>query len=188
MKTNRNIEKYRESLKVKLLEYQKSLDEVESELKTLIQEYNKKTKEKSMVEMMAEYSKTFSEITLKKQECVYLVEKVKLDLLEKKYANQRGYSDIEPYEVIEERTPNLYIIRGMKSVQTEESKQKMKESFMPGDFHCHFDNFLQDWIIEPDEEGRQVKVRRHKDGKFYDSDGQRYEISEKPIKFYDFNV
>lgn len=107
------------------------------------------------------------------------------DLLEKKYANHYMYSDIEPYEVIEERTPDLYIIRSMKC--TEGDMTKLKDSFVAGGFCGHFDNSLQEWNIESDENGTIQKIRRHKDGTWRTPSGSKFSISSRPVKFYDYN-
>lgn len=108
------------------------------------------------------------------------------ELIEKKYANEILYSDVKPYEVLEERTENLYLIREMKCTEKEESKQARFQSFVPGGFCGTFDNNLQEWEIVPDESAPVLKIRRHKDGIFY-LNGRRFSISEEPIRFYDFN-
>ena len=108
--------------------------------------------------------------------------------MEKKlFANRMGWSDIEPFEVIEQRTEKLYVVREMEAVETKESIIARNKSFVPGGFFGHFDNDLQDWDIKPKEKGFTFNIRRHKDGHFYDTCRQRYVISEKPIKYYDFN-
>ena len=107
--------------------------------------------------------------------------------LEKKYMTQCLHSDANPYEVIEERTEKLWIVRRMKAEETEESKQRRSTSFAMGGFLGHFDNSVQDWHIEPDPEGEVVAIRLHIDGRWYDAYGLRYVPSQKPYKFYDFN-
>ena len=130
---------------------------------------------------------TFGDLHDKREWLIKEIKKLELELLEKKYANHYGYSDVEPYEVVEEITPNKYLIRWMKSVQTEESKNKLKESFVVGGFCGHFDNDLQEWNIASCEDVLPFAIRRHKDGKWYDVYHRKYVISSKPIKFYDFN-
>ena len=107
--------------------------------------------------------------------------------LEKKYMTQCLHSDANPYEVIEERTEKLWIVRRMKAEETEESKQRRSTSFVMGGFLGHFDNSVQDWHIEQDPEGEVVAIRLHIDGRWYDAYGLRYVPSQKPYKFYDFN-
>ena len=75
----------------------------------------------------------------------------------------------------------------MKSEQTEESKKKLKESFVAGGFIGHVENDLQEWDISSQNETKPFAIRRHKDGNWYDLYHRKYVISSKPIKFYDFN-
>lgn len=107
--------------------------------------------------------------------------------LDKKYMAQCLHSDVNPYEVIEERTEKLWIVRRMKAEETQESKKKRQSSFVPGGFLGHFDNSLQEWNIEPDPNGEVVAIRLHIDGRWYDSYGLRYVPKMEPYKFYDFN-
>lgn len=115
------------------------------------------------------------------------IEYLETELIDKKFANLIGYSDVDPYEVIEERTANCYVIRSMDAVETEQSKHDRLESFIPGGFCGHFDNDVQDWDITSNENGFIIKIRRHKDGCWYDAHGARYNIENAPRKVYDFN-
>lgn len=107
--------------------------------------------------------------------------------LERKYMTQCLHSDANPYEVIEERTDKLWIVRRMKAVETEASRQRRMSSFVPGGFMGHFDDTDQEWDITPDACGEVMAIRRHIDGRWYDSYGIMYTPSEKPYKHYDFN-
>lgn len=115
------------------------------------------------------------------------IRRMEIELLDKKYANKILFSDVEPFEVIEEKTPNLYVVRSMKAVQTDSSKENLSNSFVRGGFVGTYDNDLQEWDITPDENGEILNIRKHKNGKFYDSNRVEYVISNKPCKFYDFN-
>ena len=106
---------------------------------------------------------------------------------EKKYMSQCLHSDVNPYEVIEERTEKLWIVRRMKVEETEESKKKRQSSFVPGGFLGHFDNSVQEWNIESDDDGEVTAIRKHSDGRWYDSYGILYSPTMKPYKYYDFN-
>lgn len=100
-----------------------------------------------------------------------------------KYANQIGYSDIHPYEIIERRTERKLIIRAMATLELEWEKE-----VYAGGFSAHFANQdKQKWDIQPNEQGHEVAIRLHKDGHWYDTDGSRYRLSDKPSKFYDYN-
>lgn len=186
-KINSNIEKYRASLRMKLADYEGKLIEVENELQTLYPKYKEKTQGKSFFEVTSIYTEMLlGSVNLKKQ-YKHNIDAIKTELIENKYANKKGFSDITPFEVIEERTPNLYVIREMTFEQTEESKEKVMASFEQGGFNGHYDNFLQDWNITPKEDGLIIKIRKHRDGFFYDSMKNKYEISETPVRFNDFN-
>ena len=107
--------------------------------------------------------------------------------LEKKYMSQCLHSDVNPYEVIEERTEKLWIVRRMKAVETEDSRWRRMKSFVSGGFIGHFSDLEQEWDIEPDPDGEVVAIRKHIDGRWYDPYGIRYAPSTKPYKYYDFN-
>ena len=104
------------------------------------------------------------------------------------YMNRHGYTDVYPYEVISIDTPKKMTIREMLAAETEESKKRRKESFVPGGFCGHTDNDVQEWDIHSNSNSRfDFAVRLHNDGYWYDTNGNRYAMSNKPIKFYDFN-
>lgn len=108
--------------------------------------------------------------------------------LEKFYCNRHLYSDIQPYEVIGITSDTKLRLRSMNAVQTEESVKRLKESFSPGGFLGHFDNDEQEWVCTSDDKGIIVDVRRRKDGHFYEvNDSIPYVLSDKPVKFKDFN-
>ena len=110
-----------------------------------------------------------------------------IELYENKYANKLIGSNIYPFEVIKEINVNEYIIREMRCSETEKSINERNKSLTEGCFAGHYDNFVQDWIIESDISKEPFKIRRHKDGQWYDKNGMKYAIKNKPIKFYDFN-
>ena len=108
--------------------------------------------------------------------------------LDKFYCNRHLYSDVQPYEVIEVISDTRLKLRSMNVVQTEESVKRLKESFSPGGFLGHFDNDEQEWVCTSDDKGIIVDVRRRKDGHFYEvNDSIPYVLSDKPVKFKDFN-
>ena len=107
--------------------------------------------------------------------------------LDKKYMAQCLHSDMNPYEVIEERTEKLWIVRRMKAEETEESKKRRLSTFVPGGYIGHFDNSAQEWHIESDPDGEVMAIRLHIDGRWYDAYGIRYVPKEEPYKHYDFN-
>lgn len=136
---------------------------------------------------MYDYVDACGEYTRREKELKKIIETLEIEVLDVKYANHIAYSDINPFEVIDDSLSNLYVIREMKSVETKESVEKRKASFVPCGFIGRFDNRLQEWNITPDENGSIVVIRKHKDGRWYDTSNNVYAICERPIKFYDFN-
>ena len=75
-----------------------------------------------------------------------------------KYANQCGYTDVEPFEVIEERTPTKLVVRGMDA----ELDPTWKPEFYPGGFFGHTaNNRQQRWLITSNPEAPTRVVRKH---------------------------
>lgn len=111
------------------------------------------------------------------------------ELINKKYANKYQGKNIYPFEVIKEININEYIIRELKCTETETSKySREKTCVIKGIYGAQFDNSKQNWNIESDNTNVEFKIRRHKDGNWYDRNGIKYQISDKPTKFYDFNL
>lgn len=104
------------------------------------------------------------------------------------YANQHFYTDVEPWEVVEIRTDRLLIVRPMKATIKAEAKKALQESFVPGGFVGHFDNYAQEWDFTSDTTAGTAEVRRHKDGTFHlAGDSTRFHLATEPRKFYDYN-
>jgi hypothetical protein len=105
----------------------------------------------------------------------------------KAFANFSGYSDVEPFEVVDVRTENKVVIRAMKAERAEGWKPK----FVSGGFSAHCtnnDDQRNSWSISPDEDGRLVTIRWSKAKmRWQCADGSRYYMSDTPSKKYDFN-
>lgn len=102
---------------------------------------------------------------------------------EKIYANMRGWSDVEPFEVIERRTENKLIVRAMSATLDPD----WKPEFVVGGFAGHCTNqSSQRWIITPNEGGHEFAIRKNNKGKWMHR-AMRFELSDKPVKFYDYN-
>lgn len=192
MKTNKirakKMEQYRCSLVKEKDGYLKELEKIKEYLSECQSEYRNICKDNlDEKKRNQHFRRIFGDLPQKQREIECKIKKIDTELIEKKYANRHGYSDIEPYEVIEEKTPNMYTIRWMESVQTEKSKKELRESFVAGGFLGHYDNNLQEWNCTPCEDYGCFTIRRHKDGNWYDVNHQKYFISDRPIKFCDFN-
>ena len=118
----------------------------------------------------------------RKQELLILV-------AEKKYANQYLYSDVNPWEVIEEKSPVRIVVRAMRCQIKPEARKALQESFVPGGFLGHFDNAVQEWDISPDKDGMTIELRKHKDGRWYEAGSRScpFILSTEPFKRYDYN-
>ena len=97
------------------------------------------------------------------------------------YANKLGWSDVTPFEVIERKNEKLLVIREMTCDNVK------VPSHTPGGFSAHFENQEQEWNVTPDRNGRIEKIRLHKDGKWRDKHGNNYDVSDRAIKFHDYN-
>lgn len=185
---NNKMNEYRTALIKRKSDLVSELEETERTINDLVPEYKSKCQGVEDFNIRHKYFReVFGDLHDRKRNLENEIKKIDVDLIDKKYANRYGWSDIEPYEVVEERTPNMYKIRWMKSVQTEESKKRLSESFVAGGFCGHYDNDLQEWNYTPCEDSECFTIRRHKDGNWYDVYRRKYVISDRPIKFYDFN-
>jgi hypothetical protein len=101
-----------------------------------------------------------------------------------KYANEMGYSDVEPHEVVRQVSDKCLEIRAMKA----DRDPSWKPEFIPGGFAGHCTNqSSQRWVISPNASQPTVRIRLGKNGKWKDRNGNRYVLSDHPIKFYDYN-
>lgn len=100
------------------------------------------------------------------------------------YANQIGYSDVTPYEVVRIVSDKTIEIREMDAVRDE----SFKLNFIPGGFSAHCDNQSdQKWIISSNEENNVVRIRLSKNRGWQDKYGRRFALADEPRKFYDYN-
>jgi hypothetical protein len=101
------------------------------------------------------------------------------------YANHIGYSDINPCEIVRRVSDRTIEVRPMSAVRANPAEDM---GFKPGGFMGHFsDQYKQEWTITSNPEARTLLIRLHKDGKWRGSNGDRYVLAVKPIKFYDYN-
>lgn len=120
------------------------------------------------------------------------IDELKLFVLptEKKFFNEHLFSDVHAYACVEEITPRMVKVVRLNAEVTEESKKKLRESFIPGGFCGHTDNSLQEWKYEmPEDFEKAFVIRLHKDGGWYPA-GQHscpYFLSDAPHEHYDYN-
>lgn len=101
-----------------------------------------------------------------------------------KYANHMGWSDVNPWEITMIVSEKTIEIKSMKATKDDSVKLK----WVAGGFAGHCVNQRdQEWFIESDPEGARKRIRRRKDGYWYDKYNSRFIIDLEPHKFYDYN-
>ena len=100
-----------------------------------------------------------------------------------KYANLYGYTDIHPHEITRTVSPKCLEIRPMQS----ERVAGIDLGFKAGGFfgHCA-DQHRQQWTITSDNSAPVFRIRLGVNG-WKSATGQRFQLSENPRRFYDFN-
>lgn len=100
------------------------------------------------------------------------------------YANHIGYSDVEPHEVVRVISDKTIEIRRMEAEELPWDKE-----WYAGGFAGHLANQRdQKWnITSAPEKFKVFRIRLHKNGEWRDSDGRRFRLADKPVKFYDYN-
>ena len=100
------------------------------------------------------------------------------------YANHIGWSDVNPYEVVRVVSDKTLEIREMNA----ERDESWKPEIIPGGFlvHCVNQN-SQKWIITSDESREVVRIRLSAKKGWQDKYGRRFQLADKPVKFYDYN-
>lgn len=173
--------------KKRLAECEKQLEEVKSEHDALYD--NKEFREwvREGQDIRSPWWDKSCSLHDKERELEDKVRELQIRSAEKKYCNEHLYTDVNPYEVIKEKSDTCWVIREMEAKETQESVEARMESFVPGGFCGHFDNDVQEWVFESNPKNPLVTVRLHKDGFFYTPSGGRFVMNDHPIKIYDFN-
>ena len=105
------------------------------------------------------------------------------EIASKKFANQHGYSDITPYEVIRVVSAKCFEVRAMKY----ERDTSVELTFHVGGFSANCSNQdEQKWVITPDDTNAIERIRLNKDGMWKGSYGKFF-LADKPLRFYDYN-
>ena len=100
------------------------------------------------------------------------------------YANQIGYSDVNPFEVVRIISDKTMEVRAMDA----ERDASFKLEFIPGGFSAHCVNQSeQKWNITSNEENPVVRIRLSKNRGWQDKYGSRFSLAAAPRKFYDYN-
>ena len=101
-----------------------------------------------------------------------------------KYANQIGYSDVNPFEVVRVVSDKTIEVREMDA----ERDESFKLEFIPGGFSAHCVNQAdQKWNISSNKANPVVRIRLSKNRGWQDKYGRRFMLADAPRKFYDYN-
>lgn len=100
------------------------------------------------------------------------------------YANHYGYSDVNPYEVVRRVSDKTLEVREMKA----ERDPSYRPEFVPGGFSAVCVNQQdQRWIIISNPDAGITRIRLRRDGTWRRACGELFKLSDKPVKYYDYN-
>ena len=101
-----------------------------------------------------------------------------------KFANQYGYSDVYPFEVVRVISDKTIEVREMDA----ERDESVKLEWAPGGFAGHCINQRdQKWFITSNESNPVIRIRLSAKKGWQDKHGRRFGLSDKPVRFYDYN-
>lgn len=135
-----------------------------------------------VIKLREKYGRDTVQAFFTEAENVRIAAKNRLDFYKlgqiKQYCNRHLFSDIMPYEVVSTVSRRKVIIREMDAILEEAPK-----TFHEGGFCGHFDNSEQVWRCVSNESNPLIPITLTKKGW-----GQgMYRMSDKPMKFYDYN-
>jgi hypothetical protein len=100
------------------------------------------------------------------------------------FANHYGYSDINPFEVVKVISDKTIEVREMDSKRDE----SVKMEWVAGGFAGHCTNQRdQKWHIVSNGNSPVIRIRLSKSGAWKDRHGRKFGLSNKPVRFYDYN-
>ena len=100
------------------------------------------------------------------------------------YANHYGYSDVNPYEIVRVVSNKTIEVREMDA----ERDESVQLEWVPGGFAGHCVNQRdQKWNIKSNPANPVIRIRLSAKKGWQDKYGRRFGLSDKPVKFYDYN-
>ena len=99
------------------------------------------------------------------------------------YANESGYSDMYPYEIVKVVSENTIEIRPMDTERDDSVELKWVSGRFAG--HC-VNQAQQKWFYKSNPDNSVRRIRRRKDGYFYNHCNRVY-LEREPRKFHDYN-
>ena len=101
------------------------------------------------------------------------------------FANKYGWSDIDPFEVVRVVSEKCIEVREMEA---ERDPSGPALQFHVGGFSAHCSNQReQKWQIKSNPANKVVRIRLGKSGQWKSASGSKFNLSDKSIKFYDYN-
>lgn len=156
-------------------EAQTKHDELENQINNFLQNDSRDWEEKYNCPEMEELKTQKREI--KKQVDYLKVREIR------DYCNMAMYSDVHPYEVVKVVSDKCVEIRAMKATLVNAPKD-----FHPGGFVGHYaDNYAQEYTYESNPEGATMRVRWSERNRRWQQGNQKFRMSDKPVKFHDYN-
>jgi len=106
-----------------------------------------------------------------------------IEKIEYGFANNHGWSDVHPFEIVRVVSPKTIEVRQMDA----ERDPDFEPEFVAGGFAGHCTNqHKQTWLYRSNPDNPVVRARLRKDG-FYHSANGPHSLSTEPRKFYDYN-
>lgn len=106
-------------------------------------------------------------------------------MITEKFANQIGYSDVNPYEIVRVVSDKTIEIRQMEAELA--NKEDLKH-VVGGFSGVCINQGVQEWNITSNESCPVLRIRFSKaKNRWQSKGGRRFVLSDAPRKFYDFN-
>jgi hypothetical protein len=99
------------------------------------------------------------------------------------FANQIGYSDITPYEVVNFVSDKTIEVREMKATIDPAFVLDMNVGGFMGNCSNQSD---QKWTYESDLDRPIIRIRKGKQG-WKSATGEKFSLSDSPKRYYDYN-
>lgn len=106
-------------------------------------------------------------------------------MITKQFANKYGWSDVDAFEIVKVVSDQTVEVRALDA----ELADGWKPEFIPGGFSAICVNIRdQQWKFNSNPENKVIRIRFSKRKNIWqDAYGGKYDLSDTPIKYYDYN-